>query len=170
MNRKIKFSTLTVLILISTIIIVGCNKHSTNEEDFIAKPNTDISLNDGRFYLNGDINNCYFNIHNGHIQFIVGDTEQMQVLYDLTSENVYNFSNAFQFEEYCEQLQTEWENPIPYIITITALGRTDIGWNVIYSETDGSIVSYSTAYYIDENNFESNGCTFTRIAGEIHTN
>ena len=91
MNRKIKFSTLTVLILISTIIIVGCNKHSTNEEDFIAKPNTDISLNDGRFYLNGDINNCYFNIHNGHIQFIVGDTEQMQVLYDLTSENVYNF-------------------------------------------------------------------------------
>lgn len=48
------------------------------------------------------------------------------------------------------------------------IGKTHIGWNVTY-DTDGNIETYYTAYYIDENNFEFNGCIFTRLTGEIQT-
>lgn len=174
MAQKIKFLTtgltLILTVIINSVVLTGCSYKSAEAVDKITESyiesKSDYILNDGHFYLNGNADNCYFVIENGYIQFIVGDEKQMRELFDVTSNNIENFSSVFKFDEWCIQLGNEWEKPKQYsILYDEVFNKFDVAWNITY-DSNGDVVAYLTADYVDENNFDSNGCRFTRIMTE----
>ena len=85
MNRLQK--SLTVVIVIAVIGIIFSLAIFNVPKDTNAENNnetiiTDQRLNDGTFYLNGDINSVKFVISNESLQLIADDKESMQELYN----------------------------------------------------------------------------------------
>ena len=121
-----------------------------------------MSLNNGKFYLNGDTDSCYYQVENGKIKFIMENEEQMREFYRVQCEADSSFEKFFDFEEWCERYEEDWQNAIPYIVHIDLGGIPRVAWKVIYTRS-GDIGAYISSDYIDENNFESNNCRFTRV-------
>ncbi len=119
-------------------------------------------LNDGNYYLNGNKENACFAVQDGKIQLIADDKEKMRAMFEAEAEQQDNYKNIWEFEEWYEWKFSYWEEPKPYIIRRTSTG-TIIGWEVNYDDTDGSILGYYVMYYIDENSFECNQCTYSRV-------
>ncbi|MCM1328205.1 MAG: zf-HC2 domain-containing protein [Ruminococcus sp.] len=132
------------------------------EDIFIALPKSGLSLSDGKFYLNGDTNNCYFQAENGKIQLVTGTEEQMREYYRAQCEAMPSFENSFTFEEWRERIEEDWREAIPYIIHIDVAGIPRVAWRITYTRS-GDIAAYANSEYIDENSFEHNECLFTRV-------
>ena len=49
-------------------------------------------------------------------------------------------------------------------IYLNGFGDLNVAWDIVYDQEDGSMVGYYCGDYIDENNFDYNGCRFTRSA------
>ncbi len=167
MNRLQKSLTAVIVIVVIGIIfslaIFNVPK-DTNAENNNETIITDQRLNDGTFYLNGDINSVKFVISNESLQLITDDKESMQELYNLIADNNNAFKANFNFDDWYEQMCSEWSVPKPYIIHLNGFGDLNIAWDIVYDQEDGSIVGYYSGDYIDENNFDYNGCRFTRSA------
>lgn len=128
-----------------------------------------LYLNSGNYYLDGNNENSYFVVSNESFQLNVGNKEQAFELYKCICKKYENFSKQHTFNQWYKTTFNEWINPQQYIIISVSSEKSHIGWNVTY-DSNGNIETYYTAYYIDENNFEFQGCIFTRITVEIHTN
>lgn len=154
-----------VLMISSCSVLSSTNAKSLSTDGEISQSYIKPTLSDGYFYLNGNTENCYFKIQNKNIQFIIGDRNQMQKLFDTTSENLNN-SNGFKFEEWNEQIISNWNTSKSYdIIYEEILNSTYIAWDITY-DSNGDIVRYSFADYVDENNFDYNKCRFTRVSAD----
>lgn len=167
MNRSQKSLTAVIVIavigIIFSMVIFNVPK-DTNAENSNETFITDQRLNDGIFYLNGDINSVKFVISSESLQLITDDKESMQELYNLIADNNNAFKANFNFDEWYEQICSEWSVPKPYKIYLNGFGDLNVAWDIVYDQEDGSMVGYYCGDYIDENNFDYNSCRFTRSA------
>jgi len=168
MNKKALQKSLTAVIVIAVIGIIICLAvfNATKDTDAGNSNGTSITdqrLNDGAFYLNSDINSVKFVISNESLQLIADDKGSMQELYNLIADNNAAFKANFNFDDWYEQICGEWNAPKPYMIYLNGFGSLNVAWDIVYDQEDGSVVGYYSGDYIDENNFDYNGCRFTRV-------
>lgn len=163
MSQK-KLSIPTIFLLIFTLAVslltTGCSGQVSAAENVLVAE--DYSLNDGTFYLNGDENNCYFEISDGTIQFFATD-EQMRTFCDILAQVNSGFVGISEpeYNDWCEKKRENWAEPKPYTIYVNPLNRIHIIYNAAYDD-DGNLASYAFAEYVDEDNFDYDFCRFTR--------
>lgn len=172
MNKKALQKSLTAVIIIVVIgIIISLTvfnaTKNTDAENSGETSITDQRLNDGTFYLNGDVTSVKFMISNESLQLITDDKDSMQELYNLIADNNAEFKANFNFDDWYEQICSEWSVPKPYIIYLNGFGDLNVAWDIVYDQNDGSVAGYYCGDYIDENNFDYNGCRFTRSAKDF---
>lgn len=132
------------------------------EDIFVGFEEPKPTVNDGKFYLNGNKESCYFTVSDEHLRLIVDSEEQKRELYDAQCEDDPTFADKNSFDKWCEQLEEDWSYGTSYIVHRDFFGSYKIAWNLVYS-SDNSVIGYLSARYINEDNFEYNGCRFTRI-------
>ncbi len=166
-QNKISISTICLLIFTFAVSLLttGCDSQSASaaETEVSVLVAEDYSLNDGTFYLNGDENNCYFEISDGTIHFFATD-EQLQTFCNalaLINSGYVNISES-RYNEWCNYYKTNWTMPKTYTMYVDAMNNIEIQFDTAYNEVDGSVVSSSFAIYIDEDNFDYDQCRFTR--------
>lgn len=162
MTKKINFLTSCITLIIFSMIMTACsissaNAEITNSDEDFSEAYAEPTLNDGRFYFNSNPESCYFSVNNGNIQLVFENDNQMQELFDLTTEH-----NRFEFDEWRDRLKEDWNTPKPYIVHTTISGNVNVGWDVVYDD-NGNITGYLLARYVDKDNFDYINCRFTRI-------
>lgn len=155
-KKKIIFSSIIVLIVGILIILSQNASKKANADNDDLTSSISYSFNEGNFYLDGDINNCYFQVTNDTIQ-LIGSKEQLNVLY--VNQSSLNSS----YDEYYESLQDEWKSPMPYTIESNEFnGKIRWRWNFMYDKNEELFGSFFD-YYIDENTLVYRGNRFIRI-------
>ncbi len=161
-KTKISISTIFLLIfsLAVSLLAAGCEQSVSAADNVLVAE--DYSLNDGKFYLNGDANNCYFEISNGTIQFF-GTDEQMKILCDTLAQVNTGFVNISEseYDKWRDFYKKNWVAPKPYELYVNPLNKLHIMFSPAYDD-NGDLVSYAFAEYVDENNFDYDFCRFTR--------
>ena len=132
------------------------------EDIFVGFEELKPTLNDGKFYLNGNKESCYFTVSEGYLRLIADSKEQKRDLYNAQCEDDPTYANRVDFDKWSTQLEENWGYGAHYIVLKNFLGSYDIAWNLVYG-SDNNLVGYLSARYINEDNFEYNGCRFTRI-------
>lgn len=130
------------------------------EDIFVGLEEPKPILNDGNYYLNGNKESCYFTVSDGTLRFIVGSDEQMRELSNAQSEANPSFAKGFDFDKWVTSLENEWSYGASYKIITGFDGEYHVAWNISYYNELPS--SYLSADYVDEDNFISNGCLYTR--------
>lgn len=152
-------------ILIVRVIKINNEPQSSLPGYFIPDPT--LTLNDGKFYLNGDTDSIYYDVQNGNIQLVF--TEENYKEYSRKSspnrsensiDQTYNWNVEF------------WEEPRPYNVWVCYLQPPEsdmlfLSFQTFNIEVDGKTVPAPGVGldYIDENNFGSQGAIFTRVFG-----
>ncbi len=173
MARKNKI-IISLFIVFFTVVIgviitlINTDKQANAKDETFFEPTEVLNLTSGNYYLDGNFKNSYFVVSDESFRLNVGNEEQAFELFKCICGKNENFSKQHTFEQWYKTILDEWISSQQYIIIPISSEKTHIGWNVTY-DTDGNIETYYTAYYIDENNFEFNGCIFTRLTGEIQT-
>lgn len=132
------------------------------EDIFVGFEEPKPTVNDGKFYLNGNKESCYFTVSDERLRLIADSEEQKRELYNARCEDDPTFANKFDFDEWSTRLEEDWGYGVHYIVLKNFWGSYDIAWNVVYG-SDNGVVGYLSARYINEDNFEYNGCRFTRV-------
>lgn len=132
------------------------------EDIFVGVEEPKPTVNDGKFYLNGNKESCYFTVSDERLRLIADSEEQKRELYNAWCEDDPTFANKFDFDELSTRLEEDWGYGAHYIVLKNFWGSYDIACNVVYG-SDNGVVGYLSARYINEDNFEYNGCRFTRI-------
>lgn len=119
-------------------------------------------LNDGKFYLNGNTESCYYEVKDGKIQFIMENEKQARECYEAEMANTGNEAYlTLEYEDWYKSISGNWEVPKAYEVSPTSLGLYVL-CNVSY-DSDGVRSSYvMLAGYRDSDNIVHNGCVFTR--------
>lgn len=132
------------------------------EDIFVGTEEPKPVLNDGKFYLNGNTESCYYNIENNGIRLVAEKESQLREYFDALVEDDPTFDDRNSFEEWCESTEERWKGSWGYIIHRNFWGSYEVAWNLHYG-TDNFLVGYLSARYIDENTIETDGCRFTRV-------
>lgn len=132
------------------------------EDIFVGFEAPKPTVNDGIFYLNGNKESCYFTVSDEHLRLIADSEEQKRELYNAQCEDDPTFADKNDFDEWRKQLEEDWSYGPSYIVHRDFFGSYKIAWNLVYS-SDNNVIGYLSARYINEDNFEYNGCRFTRI-------
>lgn len=171
-NKKTKVifivAVLELILLVACIILLVIKPSNETNSPlpayFVADPT--LTLNDGKFYYNGDTDSIYYDVQNGNIQLI------------FTEEN---------FKEYCRKSSPNrsedsidktynwnvefWEEPRPYNVWVCYFQPPESDMLFLSFETlniemgDRTVPAPGVGWdYIDENNFGSEGSNvFTRV-------
>lgn len=155
-----------LLVCVITCIVISNSRTAHADSEIPSEEIIEPTLNDGEFYHNGNVDNCFFSVHEGQIQLIPCSKESMQEYYNEQASENEGFSKTFtDYNEWYRQVsEDEWSAPKTYIIhTNTVLGVTNVAWDVAYDETNGNIICYLGGDYVDENTISFNGCDFIRV-------
>ena len=174
-NKKTKvifiIAVFEFILLVACIILLVIKPSNETNSSLPAYSVVDptLTLNDGKFYYNGDTNSVYYNIQNGNMQFVFNEETYKEYL----RENNYN-ENTFD-KQYNWALDF-WENPKPYNVWVWYLQppKSDmlfLSFDTFSMEIEGKTVPIPGGgyTYIDENNFGSIGGSrgdtiFTRVS------
>ncbi|MDE6746700.1 MAG: Bsp6I family type II restriction endonuclease, partial [Oscillospiraceae bacterium] len=127
-----------------------CNEYQTKK------------LNDGKFYLNGNSESCYFEVNDGKIQLVIENDKQAREYFETEMENTDN--EAFRgasYDQWYISVTNHWDEPSDYEIIPTWLGLRIAFW--VSYDSDGKRSSYSGVEYIDSDHIIYSDCTFTRV-------
>ncbi len=117
-------------------------------------------LNDGKFYLNGNTESCYFKIENDTIQLVVKDEKQAKELY---AEDYYPKG----FEVWSDVMLSIYATPKKFKLVET-FSATYMPYEAGYNEDGTLTYASSFARYIDSDNIciANEGILFTRVETE----
>lgn len=116
------------------------------------------TVNNGKFYLNGDKENCYYIIENGTALFVLENEKQARELYEADG-------SSLPFERYIEFAEA-WKEPIEFTAELSFLGTRlslspPLEW---YGDNGGSVIYPHFANVIDSDNiYMGDGAIFTRL-------
>lgn len=147
------------LLLIAIMFIVYSNRNY--EYKPIINPSTH-TIKNGRYYLNGDLNDCYFDILNNKLK-LIGTKEQYKDIYDSLK-----LENRIEYDEWYLGVLDEWIDYKDFIIVKYSDDNIKIGYYYFYDE-NGYIHCPNNAVYIDENNIELYGGIFTLVESNTDT-
>lgn len=169
-NKKTKIiftAAAFVLVLSAVCVILFANnagdKVNSSEEEYPGHfvVDSELTLNDGKFYLNGNTDSCYFDIQNGagHLVF----TEENY------KDNYAGWSESDIKKSY-EWALDYWKEPRPYNVWRLHLrdepDELFLSFEMADIELGDEIVSAPGGgyFYIDENSFcLSDGAVYTRV-------
>lgn len=119
-------------------------------------------LNDGKFYLNGNTESCYYEVKDGKIQFVIENEEQARECYEAEMANTSNEAyRTLKYEDWYKSASNDWSDPKPYDVSPTSYGLYVL-LNVSY-DADGIRSSYVMSIeYSDSDNIIHQNCIFTR--------
>lgn len=119
------------------------------------------TVSDGKFYLNGDRESCYYIIENGTALFVLENEKQARELYEADG-------SSLPFERYIEFAEA-WKEPIEFTVELsfsdTRLSLSPpLEW---CGDNGGSVVYPCFASVIDSDNiYMGDGAIFTRLDDE----
>lgn len=171
MTQKLKKSN-AVLAVATVILFIGALSFVLHKTLSVSAEDNEISgkviepeINEGTFYLNGDVKNCYFTLKDGKIQLNTQDSEKLLEYYNEQAMANEKFSEVFEFDNWYNQICEDWAEPYQYIVhTYADLNQTYILWNY-YCDEFGNIGGLCVEY-VDEDNFKADDCLFTRVSEE----
>ncbi len=115
------------------------------------------TVNNGKFYLNGNRESCYYLIENGAAQLVLEDEKQARELFELTG--------YVNFEQYLESTES-WREPREFTV-VDAFYGTYMAMDVRKDENGYITGMNKIAYIIDSDNiYISNNAVFTRLDDE----
>ena len=119
-------------------------------------------LNDGKFYLNGNTESCYYEVRDGKIQLVTENEKQPRELYEAEMANTTNeaFRNMSYDDWYISRFDS-WDEPTDYTVSPTGVGVC-VMFNVSYGP-DGERWGYMSLEYVDNDHIALNNCTFARV-------
>ncbi|MBD5139308.1 MAG: hypothetical protein HDT24_08370 [Ruminococcus sp.] len=119
-------------------------------------------LNDGKFYLDGNTESCYYEVKDGRIQLIIENDKQAREFFETEMANTTNelFHNA-DYDQWYISRSNHCDEPSDYEVIPTARGLF-IAFSISYSP-DGKRGGYSGLDYIDSDHIIYSDCTFTRV-------
>ena len=122
----------------------------------------DHKLNDGKFYLNGNTESCYYEVKDGRIQLIIENDKQAREFFETEMANTTNelFYNA-NYDEWLSSVSNHCAEPTDYEVIPTVRGLF-IALMISYS-SDGERQGYSGLDYTDSDHIIYSDCTFTRV-------
>lgn len=120
-------------------------------------------LNDGKFYLNGNTESCYYEIMDGKMQFVVENEEQARELFDAETANADNeaFRNL-SYDGWYSSASVRWDQTAEYYEIIPGGTGVRILYGY-YSDDDGHNTGHRSAGYFDSDHIVQNNCIFTRV-------
>lgn len=128
--------------------MLPCGNHSTEYIEPVQRA--------GKYYLDGDVTQCYFDVTDDNKIKLVGNEEQFINLYlhDETMLRIYNDNNNEPNESIKNAVaydMSNWEDYRDYVIYTSHNydDSTILFWTPVYHE-DGSITGSGT-YYTDDN-------------------
>ena len=171
-NKKTKVifivAVFELILLVACIILLFIKPSNVTNSPlpayFVADPT--LTLNDGKFYYNGDTDSIYYDVQNGNIQLVFTEENYKEYIRKSSpnrSENsidqTYNWNMDF------------WEEPRPYNVWVCYAQPPEsdmlfLSFETFNIEMDGKTVPAPGVgwSYIDENNFGSKGgAVFTRV-------
>ncbi len=119
------------------------------------------TVNDGKFYLNGDRENCYYIIDNGTALFVLENEKQARELYEADG-------SSLPFERYIGFAEA-WKEPIEFTVELSFFGtRLSLSHSLEWDRDNGTPISSNNfAYVIDSDNiYMGDGAIFTRLDDE----
>ncbi|MDE5576198.1 MAG: zf-HC2 domain-containing protein [Oscillospiraceae bacterium] len=126
---------------------------------------TDPKLNEGKFYLNGNTESCYYEFSEGTVRIVTENDAQVRELYENVTANADSDTiRSLSFDAWYNSwvyTSERFEEPKPYEIV-----PTDVGVRVLADvsyDTYGRVFG-SSLTYIDDGCIRYNGCTFIRIS------
>lgn len=122
----------------------------------------DRKLNDGKFYLNGNTESCYYEVGDGKMQLVIENDKQAREFFETEMANTTNelFHNA-SYDEWYISVSHNCDEPSGCEVIPTSSGLF-IAFRVGYGP-DGERWSYSGLDYSDSDHIVSHDCTFTRV-------
>lgn len=118
----------------------------------------DPKLNNGKFYLNGNAESCYYEVKDGKIQLVMENNEQARELYEAELANPHNEAVRNQSYEY-------WYSSKNYGLSDYEIApNKGIGIYVRYKiyTPDGENLGFNLVGYIDSDHLIDNNCVFIR--------
>ncbi len=120
-------------------------------------------LNDGKFYLNGNTESCYYEVKNGKIQFVMENEKQTRECYEAEMANTDNEAyRTLNYDAWYKSAVYGWDEPKPYDVSPTRYGifvLYDVGYDL-----NGIRSSYVMSIeYSDNDNIIHQNCVFTRV-------
>lgn len=174
-KTKIIFAVAVLeLILLAVCIILLVNKPSNETNPMLPSymvVDPTLSLNDGKFYYNGDTDNIYYDVRNGNMQLVFNEEKYKKYL----RESSDSWSENEIDKSYRRNLEF-WKEPLPYNIWVWYDQSPESDMLFLSFETfdiemgDRTVPAPGGGYsYIDENNFGSvgklqNDGIFTRVS------
>lgn len=119
------------------------------------------TLNNGKFYLNGDRESCYYIIENGTALFVLENEKQARELYEADG-------SSLPFERYIGFAEA-WKEPIEFTVELSFFGtRLSLSHSLEWDRDNGTPISSNNfAYVIDSDNiYMGDGAIFTRLDDE----
>lgn len=135
----------------------------------------DPKLNEGKFYLNGSSESCYFEVKDGKMHLVIENEKQAQELYEVHMEEQKQSSEAYAAEMGFASNGTfeKWDYDDWYSFTINGLEEpeaydihpTAVGMRILFNITYDSngLKFYESMDYKDSDNIIYRGCVFTRV-------
>ncbi len=155
-------SVVSIILLLNRIAVVTETAYSQVPGFMVADPTR--TLNDGKYYLNGDTDSIYYEVKNGSIQFVFTEEKYKEHLKEINwNENEIDRTYDWDVEF--------WEKPRPYNVWVSYRQSPEPDKLFLSFETfniefgDRIVPAPGIGYsYIDENNFGSDsGPVFTRV-------
>ncbi len=147
--------TIPVIFIFSPLKSIGANKTSTFTEI------NNIRLSDGRYYLDNDIENCYFWVYDNKIQLIADETQFKKLF--IEQMRITNPEYQINDENYSAWLSAEkdrWKIALPYKVVQNSMNNNIIIiWHWI-EDDNGNIKSFTGTPYVDENTISYGQCEF----------
>ncbi|MDE7302340.1 MAG: zf-HC2 domain-containing protein [Oscillospiraceae bacterium] len=119
-------------------------------------------LNDGKFYLNGNTESCYYEVGDGRIQLVVENEEQAREFYETVMANTTNEAlRNWKYDDWYISFIDGWDEPSEYKIIPTSFG-VRIAYDFSYGP-DGEMWVRRMFEYADSDHIVHNNCIFTRV-------
>lgn len=119
-------------------------------------------LNDGKFYLNGNAESCYYEVRDGKIQLVMENERQSRELYEAELANAVDEAvRNWSYEDWYSSKTRYPNEPSEYKI----MPNKGIGIYVFYNNSytpDGEMMSRNSVGYIDSDRLMNNNCVFIR--------
>lgn len=166
MKKRVIISVAIIIPALFLIITFDSFLHTSvlsKENTYPLVQVTDISLLEGKYYLNGDSSACYFYIANDEIQFI-STNAQFKEFYIAMMDNT-NQDSKFNEERYLgwsKTIEENWQKSKEYIfVHNTVHDEITVAWHWNIDD-EGVICSCEGVPYIDNMTISYGQCEFIR--------